>query len=70
MEVTEGLRRAIRNAGGQAALARRLGVSQQLLSGWVTGAKRIRAERVLKIEKETGIPRHELRPDLYPLDAA
>jgi DNA-binding transcriptional regulator YdaS (Cro superfamily) len=24
------------------------------------------AERVLDIERVTGIPRHELRPDLYP----
>jgi DNA-binding transcriptional regulator YdaS (Cro superfamily) len=28
--------------------------------------KRVPAERVLDVERITGISRHELRPDLYP----
>lgn len=28
--------------------------------------KQVPAERVLEIEKQTGIPRGKLRPDLYP----
>jgi DNA-binding transcriptional regulator YdaS (Cro superfamily) len=30
---------------------------------------RVPAERVLSIEAATGVPRHELRPDLYPLES-
>lgn len=28
--------------------------------------RRVPAERVLDVERQTGIPRHRLRPDLYP----
>jgi len=42
-------------------LAPRLGISQPALSKW----SQIPAERALKIEKITGIPRHLLRPDLW-----
>ncbi len=28
--------------------------------------KRVPAERVLDVERITGIPRHQLRPDIYP----
>jgi DNA-binding transcriptional regulator YdaS (Cro superfamily) len=28
--------------------------------------KRVPPERVLDIESKTGIPRHDLRPDIYP----
>lgn len=28
--------------------------------------RRVPAERVLEVERKTGIPRHRLRPDLYP----
>jgi len=31
---------------------------------------RVPAERVLDIEQKTRVPRHDLRPDLYPLDTA
>jgi DNA-binding transcriptional regulator YdaS (Cro superfamily) len=30
--------------------------------------ERVPAERVLAIEAATGVPRHELRPDIYPPD--
>ena len=45
-------------------LARKLGVNKSSVTLW--GLRRIPAERVLEIEKFTGIPRHELRPDIYP----
>lgn len=48
----------------QADLAARLGVQPPAVCKWERG--RIPAERVLDVERVTGIPRHELRPDLYP----
>lgn len=45
-----------------AELARNLGIARQALYQW----RRIPAERVIEIERITGIQRQELRPDLYP----
>jgi DNA-binding transcriptional regulator YdaS (Cro superfamily) len=45
------------------ALAALMGVSPQAITKW---RKKIPAERVLQIEKKTGVSRHDLRPDLYP----
>lgn len=56
-----GLERALGVAGGVSLLARALGVSQPAVSGW----KRVPSDRVLAVEAVTGIPRTELRPDLY-----
>lgn len=41
-------------------------VSQTLVSLVERGRRKVPALRVLSIEKATGIPRHTLRPDLYP----
>lgn len=38
------------------------------ISKWENG--RIPAERVLDVERITGIPRHRLRPDIYPEEKA
>ena len=62
--MSEALRAAIGLAGGQAALAKALGVSQPAVANWL--ARRVPAERVLPIEAATGVHRHRLRPDLYP----
>jgi len=52
--------------GGQTALAHALGLrSQGTISGWLSRG-RPPAERVLNIERVSGVSRHELRPDLYP----
>jgi TorA maturation chaperone TorD len=59
------LERAIGAAGGVRALARQLGVSQPAISSW----KRVPADRVLSVEANTGVPRSDLRPDLYPIEA-
>jgi DNA-binding transcriptional regulator YdaS (Cro superfamily) len=49
-------------AGGPAALAKALGkVTPQAVSQW----KRIPPERVLDVERITGISRHKLRPDVF-----
>lgn len=54
---------AVEGAGGTAVLARGLNIRSQAISQWT----RIPAERVLQVEKLSGVPRHLLRPDLYPL---
>lgn len=57
-----------RAAGGSLeAVGRLLGVNRSTVLRWERG--RIPAERVLDVERVTGIPRHELRPDLYPTPA-
>lgn len=56
-----GLEVAIRAVGGVTELARRIGISQPSVSNWT----RIPADRVVAVEKATGIARSILRPDLY-----
>lgn len=60
---------AVKKAGGQAGLARLIGVSQPSVWHWVHKSRRVPAEYVLTVEEKTGVSRHELRPDLYPTDA-
>lgn len=61
------IRRAAQAVGGQSALARELNVTPQAVQRMCkTG--RIRAELVLPVEKLSGVSRHELRPDLYPVE--
>jgi DNA-binding XRE family transcriptional regulator len=45
------------------ALADRFGVNKTTVHYWET--EQVPSTRVVEIEKATGIPRHELRPDLY-----
>jgi len=71
MEPMEALRLACERVGGVTALAVRLGVEQPVVSNWI---KRGRVpvdpvNQVLAIERETGVARHDLRPDIYPLEA-
>jgi DNA-binding transcriptional regulator YdaS (Cro superfamily) len=47
-----------------ADLARQLGLNKSSITMW--SLRRVPADRVLQLERETGIPRHELRPDIYP----
>jgi TorA maturation chaperone TorD len=56
-----GLDRAIDAAGGAAQLARKIGISQPSVSNW----SKVPAQRVIAVEAATGVPRAELRPDLY-----
>ena len=72
----DGLDRAIDAAGGVTELARKINISQPSVSNW----NKVPAQRVIAVESATGIPRAELRPDLYgeqgpevaidPVDAA
>src|SRR4051794_22885443 len=57
----KGLDRAIDAAGGVAQLARSLGISQPSVSNW----GRVPAQRVVAVEAATGVPRAQLRPDIY-----
>lgn len=63
--------RAVRLLGGQGATARAVGVKQPSVWGWLQNGK-VTAEYVLPLERATHgeVTRHELRPDLYPLEAA
>lgn len=62
----EALKKAIHIAGGQTALAKKCGITQQSLYLWLKNG--IPPRRVLQIEKAVNekITRYQLRPDLYP----
>jgi DNA-binding transcriptional regulator YdaS (Cro superfamily) len=55
---------AIERAGGIRPLGRLLGIAHQSIPKW----KRTPPERVLELERLTGVSRHRLRPDLYPVE--
>jgi DNA-binding transcriptional regulator YdaS (Cro superfamily) len=55
------LEQAIYIVGGHAALARALNMSRAAIYLW----KQVPAERVVAVEKASGIAREKLRPDLY-----
>lgn len=58
------LKKAIEKAGGQTALARAIGSTQGHVSQWLR-RKKVPADKVLKIERVTGVARAELRPDIF-----
>lgn len=62
------LRKAIGLAGGQTALARRLGIAQSSVAKW----EQIPLSRVLQIESEFAgeITRYEMRPDYFERETA
>lgn len=67
----QAFRRAVEIAGSQAALQRKTGLLQQTTSASLKHKRLCPPEHVLAIEAATGISKHELRPDIYPLpDAA
>ena len=59
--------RIIKAGGGQSELARKLDIRQQAISQWVARG-RVPAERVLEVERVTGVPRQQIRPDIYPVE--
>lgn len=64
------LGRAKKNAKGNTGLARALSegadpdktLTPQAVSQW----KQVPAERVIDVERVSGVSRHDLRPDIYP----
>lgn len=59
-EITEGAKRL----GGVVALGNAIGVGYRSFYAW----SKIPPQHVLNFERATGISRHKLRPDLYPLE--
>ena len=55
------VKRAIEKYGGLTPLAKALGLPRQNVFQW----RRIPAEWVVPVERVTGIPRAELRPDIF-----
>jgi DNA-binding transcriptional regulator YdaS (Cro superfamily) len=53
---------AVRRTGSLNRLAKRLGISRQALQQW----EEVPVRRVLALEEISGVPRHEIRPDVYP----
>lgn len=62
----EALKKAISIAGGQTKLAKQIGAKQQNVWHWLNRDMKASAKYVAKISKATGIPCHELRPDIFP----
>jgi DNA-binding transcriptional regulator YdaS (Cro superfamily) len=58
---------AIQVAKGVRPLARLIGIAAPSVWEWRQRG-RVPAERVLQLEAVTGLSRHVLRPDLYPVD--
>ncbi|MBV2149264.1 helix-turn-helix domain-containing protein [Sphingobium sp. AS12] len=63
----EAMKLAIEIAGGQSATARICEVTQPAVWKWLQSAKKVPPLFVLKLEAATGVSRHLLRPDIYPL---
>lgn len=62
----DALKRAIDLAGGQKPLADSIGTTQSQVWYWLTRAKKgVPAEFAMAIERATGVPRSELRPDIF-----
>jgi DNA-binding transcriptional regulator YdaS (Cro superfamily) len=57
----DGLRAAIAAVGSQRKLAFLLGMTAPALSEW----RRVPSHRIRQVEAVTGVPRQQLRPDLY-----
>jgi DNA-binding transcriptional regulator YdaS (Cro superfamily) len=54
----------------QQAMADAFGVTQPTVWRWINQSKQLPAEYVLAAERLTGVSRHWLRPDIYPVEHA
>jgi DNA-binding transcriptional regulator YdaS (Cro superfamily) len=63
---SEIIKRVVEKAGGVTPLARHLGIRMESIYSWT----QIPAKRVVEVERITGIPREELRPDVFAPAAA
>jgi transcriptional regulator with XRE-family HTH domain len=46
-------------------VAQKVGVTRQTVSRWETGSRRVPAERCAAIEKELGLAKEKVRPDIF-----
>ncbi|MDP7636753.1 MAG: YdaS family helix-turn-helix protein [Phycisphaerae bacterium] len=62
---------AVAEAGSQAELARRIGVRPSAVWNWLhrASSKGIPPQHAVDVERATGIPRYEIRPDIFPSEA-
>lgn len=67
-ELDTPLAKACRFLGGQSAMARLIGKHQSTVNERLAKGLPVWPDHVLAIEAATGIPRSELRPDLYPIE--
>lgn len=68
-DLESAIAKAVRAAGSQSALGRLIGRRQSTVREWLL-AGRVSPEAVLQVEAATGVSKHDLRPDLYPREAA
>lgn len=64
MIMRNAIQKAADSVGSITKLARYLGIQPQAIHQW----RKTPAERVLEVERHSGVSRHELRPDLYPIE--
>ncbi|MGB4498519.1 MAG: YdaS family helix-turn-helix protein [Methylococcaceae bacterium] len=50
--------------GNQTMVASKFGISPQAVQFWLA-TKKVPAERIVELEKISGIPRAEIRPDIF-----
>ena len=62
------LERAVEIAGGPTRLARAIGVSKGRMNNWLHRNFRAMPDACLAIERVTGVPAAELRPDVFNPD--
>lgn len=66
MTKREALVLAIKNAGSASAIARGLGITPSAVLQW----EEVPADRILDVERLTGVSRYDLRPDICGTDPA
>lgn len=70
----EALQHAVSIAGGQTELAKAIDpeqskLKQQNIWTWLNRDKKVSAKWAVKVSQATGVPCHELRPDIFPAPA-
>lgn len=63
----EALQKAVKIAGSQSAFARICGVRQPAVWKWLNVGKPLPPHHALVVEAKTGVSRHLLCPDIYPI---
>jgi len=63
----EALEKAVAHCGGQAPLARQIGVKQAHIWNWLNKSRRVPAEHAIAVEEATAgaVTRYQLRPDVF-----